>query len=78
MKVQVDKHRIERQLKVGFWVWLKLQPYRQQSIKVHHNDKISAKFYGPFQIEAKIRAVAYKLNLPTTTKMHSVFHVSQL
>ena len=78
MKVQGNKHRTKRQLEVDCWVWLKLQPYIHQSIRVHLNDRISAKFYGLFQIEAKIGAVAYKLKLPTSAKIHSVFHVSQL
>lgn len=31
MKFQVGKHRSERQFKVGDWVFLKLQPYKQHS-----------------------------------------------
>lgn len=78
MKVQADKHRYERNFQVNDWVWLKLQPYRQQTLQARVNQKIAPKFYGPFQIIATIGKVAYKRRLPSSTNIHDVFHVSQL
>lgn len=45
MKQEVDKHRSERSFEVGDWVFVKLQPYRQQSVVIRGSQKISPKFF---------------------------------
>ncbi|KAF5477425.1 hypothetical protein F2P56_004065 [Juglans regia] len=47
-------------------------------VALRRNMKLAPRFYGPFQIVEKIGQVAYKLNLPSSARIHPVFHVSCL
>ncbi len=40
--------------------------------------KLQAKFVGPFSVKEKVSNLAYRLELPTYFKAHSVFHVDRL
>lgn len=78
MKQLTDRQLVERAFEFGDWAFLKLQPYKQKSVAMWHNMKLASRYYGPFQILQKLGTVAYKLNLPPTSKIHHVFHVSAL
>jgi len=78
MKRQADKKRSERQFQVGDMVFVKIQPYIQSTLAPRSNQKLSYKYYGPFEVISKICTVAYKLLFPSSTTVHPVFHVSQL
>ena len=63
-KLYADKHRIERSFKVGDFVYLRLQPYRQSSLKKKGAEKLKPRFYGPYRIIRKVGEVAYELEMP--------------
>ncbi|GJU38290.1 retrotransposable element Tf2 [Tanacetum coccineum] len=77
MENLANKSITERIFEVGMWVYLKLQPHRQVTIRQSHQNKLSSKYFGPFMIIKKVGAVAYKLELPPTSQIHPVYHVSQ-
>ena len=78
MRAQANKHRKERYFVVGDFIFLKLKQNRQHFVMNRVNPKLSAKYYGPFEVVEKIGEVAYRLKLPPSLKIHPVFHVSLL
>lgn len=78
MKSQADKKRTEHSFVVGDKVWLKLQPYVQTSVATRTSNKLSFRYFGPYEIESKVGPVAYKMKLPAHSAVHPVFHVSLL
>jgi hypothetical protein len=63
---------------VGDEVLLKLQPYVQSSVVVRPSAKIALKYYGPYKVLARVGIASYRIQLPTDSRIHNVFHVSQL
>ena len=59
--------------KLGEKAWLDTR-----NIKMNYHNKIRPKREGPFEIVKVIRPVTYRLKLPSTWKIHPVFHATLL
>lgn len=59
-------------------VFLRIQPYRQRSLAKKRYEKLSPRFFGPYNVIRQIGQVAYELALPKGCKVHPIFHVSLL
>ena len=78
MKQQANQGCFECQFTKGDQVFLRLQPYKQTSLKAEHFQKLVPKFYGPYIVLKHVGQVAYQLDLPSSSKVHPFFHVSCL
>ncbi|GJZ05358.1 transposon ty3-G gag-pol polyprotein [Tanacetum coccineum] len=54
MKAMTDRKRTERVFGIDDLVLLKLQPYKQSTLRQHKHHKLAPKYYGPFKIIARI------------------------
>jgi ribosomal protein L21E len=78
MKKQADRNRSERRFAVGDMVYMKLHPFVQQTLEKRACNKLSLRYFGPYKIIARVGEAAYRLQLPDSSKIHNVVHVSLL
>nr|GEU90935.1 hypothetical protein [Tanacetum cinerariifolium] len=78
MEMKANHSRRDVEFKREDLVFVKLQPYRQLTLAKHLSNKLSKRYYGPFKVLERVRKVSYCLALPSTSKIHLVFHVSLL
>lgn len=78
MKQVADRGRSGRVFHDGNLMYLRLQPYKQHSLRRVLNQKLSPRYYGPFPMVAKVGAIVYRLSLPEGSRIHPTFHVSLL
>lgn len=75
MKLVADKKRTDAQFEEDEWVYIKLKPYHQVSMRLQRHHKLGRKYVGPLKVVKRIGNVAYKLDLPDSARIHSVFHI---
>ena len=74
-KEQADKNRVaEPEFAVGDKVWLNTSNITTD----RPSKKLDWRWMGPYVIKKKVGRRAYELQLPPSTKIHPVFHVSLL
>lgn len=78
MKFYADKHRSERHFEEGEYGFLKLQAFKQNSMKIAKDSKFSPRYFGPYKILKRIGSVVYRLELSPSARIHNTFHVSLL
>ena len=79
MKQQAYQHCSKINFEVQDLVFLKLKPYKHMPLKQNKKDKkLACKYYGPYKVLWKIGTMDYKLELPPSSWVHLVFHVSYL
>jgi len=76
-KCYVDLKRTPREFKIGDHVYVKVKP-RKSSLRLGKCTKLAPRYYGPFEILARVGPVAYQLALPASIRVHNIFHVSLL
>ena len=72
IKKQSDLHRIEKVFKFRDWVYLRLQPYKHQSIAIGGIISFPLGFWSL----QSFGEVAYRLDLLAESTIHPAFHVS--
>ncbi|WMV59051.1 hypothetical protein MTR67_052436 [Solanum verrucosum] len=78
MKDVADRKRQHGEFGVGEWVYVKLKPYRQHSLRLQRHHKLGRRYFGLLKVQKKKGTVAYTLDLPNEARIHPVFHVSML
>ncbi|GJZ10975.1 putative reverse transcriptase domain-containing protein [Tanacetum coccineum] len=66
------------EFQVGDKVMLKVSPWKGV-VRFGKRGKLNPRYVGPFKVLKKVRAIAYKLELPQElSRVHNTFHVSNL
>ncbi|XP_031490467.1 uncharacterized protein LOC116257660 [Nymphaea colorata] len=78
MAKQYNKKHRSQEYEIGQWIYLKNFPagkIQRRSAEIH---KLSARYSDPFKVIERIGTLAYRLQLPESSSIHPVFHVSRL
>ena len=74
-KYYADRNKVPIEYEVGNWVLLST---KNLVLPNQPSKKFKQRFVGPYKIIEKISSQAYRLELPTSMKIHNVFHIGLL
>jgi hypothetical protein len=57
------------------WIWLHLIQRATVTVRDSLASKLAPKFFGPYEVTARIVPVVYRPRLLAKAKIHDVFHV---
>ncbi|KAK8948956.1 hypothetical protein KSP39_PZI005193 [Platanthera zijinensis] len=77
MKKWADMKRRPQEFGLGDKVMVKLLPQQFKVLRSMHKGLLR-KYEGPFEVIGKVGKVSYRLDLPSSLKIHPVFHTSML
>jgi hypothetical protein len=72
-RIQVNKHRREVDFGVGDKIWVTTKHWKND----RPSQKLASQMEGPYKILEQVRH-SFKLKLPESMKIHSVFHAEKL
>jgi hypothetical protein len=79
VKQQEYQLHSEREFEMGDWLFMRLQLYKQMSLKQQNKDnKLAPKYYGPYKVLKRIESMVFKLEFHSYSRVHTIFHVSFL
>ncbi|GKA62926.1 putative reverse transcriptase domain-containing protein [Tanacetum coccineum] len=77
-KSYVDIKHKPMEFQIRDRVMIKVSPWKGV-VRFGRRGKLNPKYVGPFKVLAKVRAIAYKLELPQElSRVYNIFHVSNL
>jgi hypothetical protein len=76
-KTYADSKRTPREFNILDHVYITLRS-KINYLRLGRYTKLSPRYFGPFEVLARIGTIDYHLALPSTVKVHDVFHVSLL
>jgi hypothetical protein len=66
----------EMEFEVGDWIFLRIEPYKEMSLKQKKKDnKLKPKYHGPYKVLQRVGSMDHKLEFHPYSHVNPVFHI---